>query len=270
MESMAKITAKDNPSVKLYRKLARSRKERLRAQKFVLEGIRLVTDALQNGAHLTHLFWTESGYQRWQMARSGESCVSDTRCFWLSEPLGAELAQTEHAQGVFAICEMPPQPSLETLLRADGQYAILHQLQDPGNAGMILRTADALGLDGVIYSACCDIYSPKVVRATMGSLFRVPLCCVPAVEPVLACCQSVGVQTYAAVLDAAVKHVGTFAFPLGTAVVIGNEGNGLPPDTAAACDHRITIPMQGTIESLNAAMAAGIILWEMQRGRKEG
>ena len=142
---------------------------------------------------------------------------------------------------------------------------MLHQLQDPGNAGMILRTADALGLDGVIYSASCDIYSPKVVRATMGSLFRVPLCCVPDIAPVLEACRCAGVETCAAVVSGAAELVGQCRFSGGTAIVIGNEGNGLPETVADACDRRVTIPMHGTIESLNAAMAAGIILWEVQR-----
>ena len=136
--------------------------------------------------------------------------------------------------------------------------------------GMILRTADALGLDGVIYSASCDIYSPKVVRATMGSLFRVPLCCVPEIEPVLAACRDAGVESCAAVVSGQAELVGQCLFRKGTAVVIGNEGNGLPEEVSAACDRRVTIPMHGTIESLNAAMAAGIILWEVQKAAAAG
>lgn len=117
----------------------------------------------------------------------------------------------------------------------------------------------------MIYSASCDIYSPKVVRATMGSLFRVPLCCVPDIAPVLEACRCAGVETCAAVVSGAAELVGQCRFSGGTAIVIGNEGNGLPETVAAACDRRVTIPMHGTIESLNAAMAAGIILWEVQR-----
>lgn len=268
METLRKITAKDNPAVKLYRKLSRSRKERMRERKFVLEGFRLVTDAVKSGAHLTHIFWTTDGYSRWE-AEHVQVDWKETSCALLSNELGTEFAQTEHSQGVYAICKMPEQPYLEELIHPGGNYAILHQLQDPGNAGMILRTADALGIDGVIYSACCDIYSPKVVRATMGSLFRVPLCTVTEIAPVLEVCREASIQTCAAVVGGDAQHVGRFVFHKGMAVVIGNEGNGLPSEVASACTSRITIPMHGTIESLNAAMAAGIILWEMQRG-KEG
>jgi len=165
METLLKISAHDNAAIKQYRKLARSRKERTKAGLFVLEGFRLVSDAVKNGAALTQLFWTEDGLARWQ-AEGLPTAWDGVRCAQLSDSLAAELSQTEHSQGVYAICQMPQPPALSALIHAGGSYAVLHQLQDPGNAGMILRTADALGLDGVIYSASCDIYSPKVVRAT--------------------------------------------------------------------------------------------------------
>lgn len=264
MEALLKISAHDNGAVKLYRKLARSKKDRTREGLFVLEGLRLVSDAVQNGAVLTHLFWTEEGYARWN-EESLPADLGETRCALLSDSLGTALSQTEHSQGVYAICRMPEQPALSDLIGHGGNYAVLHQLQDPGNAGMILRTADALGLDGVIYSASCDIFSPKVVRATMGSLFRVPICCTTDITPVLETCRAAGVETCAAVVGGTAEFVGQCVFKKGTAVVIGNEGNGLPESVSAACDRRVTIPMHGTIESLNAAMAAGIILWEVQK-----
>ena len=152
MEPFLKISARENAAVKIYRKLASSRKERMREQRFVLEGLRLVGDAVKNGAALTHLFWTEDGYARWQ-AEQIQADLRETRCALISNELGKELSQTEHSQGVYAICRMPQQPALCDLVHAGGIYAVLHQLQDPGNAGMVLRTADALGLDGVIYGA---------------------------------------------------------------------------------------------------------------------
>lgn len=262
------VTAKDNPAIKRYRRLAKSKKDRMKEGCFVLEGLRLVTDALRSGAALTHLFWTEEGFARFQNEQP--AALDGVRCVLISDALGAMLSQTEHSQGVYAICRMPEQPSLTQLLHSGGIYAVLHQLQDPGNAGMILRTADALGLDGVIYSASCDIYSPKVVRATMGSLFRVRVCCTDSIEPVMAACRHAGVETCAAVVGKEAELVGQCCFQPGTAIVIGNEGSGLPDAVSSACDRRVTIPMHGTIESLNAAMAAGIILWEAKRcNRKE-
>lgn len=269
METLLRISARDNAAVKLYRKLARSKKERKQAGLFVLEGLRLTVDALENGAMLTHLFWTQDGYARW-LAEGIPVNLRGVRCALIADAIGAELSQTEHSQGVYAVCRIPEQLPLSALIHAGGTYAILYQLQDPGNAGMLLRTADAFGLDGVIYSACCDIYSPKVVRATMGSLFRVPVCCTTEIAPVLEACRQAGVETCAAVVDSDAEPVGQCAFRPGTAVLIGNEGNGLSKEVSDACDRRVTIPMHGTIESLNAAMAAGIVLWEVKRAENGG
>ena len=102
----------------------------------------------------------------------------------------------------------------------------------------------------------------------MGSLFRMQICCTAGIAPVLEACCAAGVESCAAVVSGPAELVGSCAFSGGTAVVIGNEGNGLPPEVAAACDRRVTIPMHGTIESLNAAMAAGIILWEAVKAEK--
>lgn len=266
MEALVRISAKDNPSIKLYRQLAKSKKERQKQNCFVLEGLRLVSDAVKNGAILSHLFWTEEGFSRWKNEMPLWK-PENARCFLVTNGLGAELAQTEHAQGVYAICRIPAPSSLEEMIHSSGIYAVLHQLQDPGNVGMILRTADAMGLDGVICCNCCDIYSPKVVRATMGSLFRVPVCSGVQWESVQNICRKKKVETCAAVVAGEAELVGGCAFSSGTAIVIGNEGNGLPTAVSQACDRRLTIPMCGTIESLNAAMAAGIILWEASRKR---
>ncbi len=265
VNKMQTLTAQDNPSLKLYRKLATSKKARRETGCFVLEGKRLVRDALQSGAALTHLFLTEAAWRREPELWVG--LPPDIHMALVTEPLAASLAQTEHSQGIFAICRIPQPPSLASFFQSGGTYAVLYQLQDPGNAGMILRTADALGLDGVVFCNSCDIYSPKVVRATMGSLFRVPLCCTSDPTTVLESCRKHQIETCAAVVDKDAVHVGACQFQDGTAIWIGNEGNGLSPEIAAACDRRITIPMHGTVESLNAAMAAGIILWEVKRGK---
>ncbi len=268
MELPPLLTAKENPAVKQYRKLARLKKERMAQRKFVLEGVRLVTDACANGARLSHLMVTQDAWEQhaadWAQLDSRQTKIS-----LLSDALAAQMGETEHPQGVFAICEMPEVIPLEKLLQTGNSYLLLHQVQDPGNLGMMLRTADALGIAAVICSQSCDWYAPKVVRATMGSLFRVPVLQVPAIEPVLQACRMQGVETCAAVVRQPAEWVGQATFSGRTAVLIGNEGNGLPEEVANACARRITIPMHGRIESLNAAMAAGIILWELVRGQQD-
>ena len=129
-----------------------------------------------------------------------------------------------------------------------------------------LFSKDRAGSEGRRY---CTIADPcRQPSAAMGSLFRMQICCTAEIAPVLDACRAAGVESCAAVVSGPAELVGSCAFSGGTAVVIGNEGNGLPPEVAAACDRRVTIPMHGTIESLNAAMAAGIILWEAAKAEK--
>lgn len=262
------ITARDNPSVKLYRKLSENKKARFQEKSFVLEGYRLVTDALKNGAEITMLFITENAYERFGtelLSLAGEK----TRVLHITDELGKYMAETENTQGVFAVCRMPVQKSWNEFLKENGMFTVLHQLQDPGNAGMILRTADALGINGVIFCKSCDIYSPKVVRATMGSLFRVQVMICSDENEVFQQLEEHGIESDAAVVRNETDFAGNRIYgESGCAVWIGNEGNGLPETVSARCNRRITIPMYGNIESLNAAMAAGILMWEMAKGRR--
>ncbi len=260
------ITAKDNPSVKLYRKLSSAKKSRQQEGLFVLEGYRLVSDALLNKALVTLLFITESASHKW-----GEELLSligdSVKVMYISDELGKYMAETESTQGVFAVCRIPDEKPWDEFLKRDGVFTVLCRLQDPGNAGMILRTADALGIDGVVFCGSCDIYSPKVVRATMGSLFRVNVKVCSDEKEILDNFRSFGIVSDAAVVRDADAFAGDCTYNKGCAVWIGNEGNGLPKEVSDACDRRVTIPMYGNIESLNAAMAAGVLMWEMTKGR---
>ena len=153
-------------------------------------------------------------------------------------------------------------------LDTDGQYLALCGLQDPGNVGTIIRTAEAMGLTGLILAGSCpDIYSPKVLRSTMGSVFRLPIRVAGDEALLLQEARAAGVKSYAAALHRqACLLPGTGLGP-GSLVLIGNEGNGLPDAVVQACDAPLMIQMPGRAESLNAAMAAGIIAWEMARAR---
>lgn len=262
---MTAITAKDNPAIRLYRKLVRSRKTRLQMQQFVLEGYRLVSDAMHFSGKLTHLFVTKTAWERYQehfavLAADGK----ETKLLLISEELATELAETEHPQGVFAICTMP---SVPFPILPNATYLVLYQLQDPGNMGMLLRTAAAMGIDGVICCQSCDFYSPKVVRATMGALFHVRVMQMPSAEVVLEKLRAAEVVSCASVVQGTAEQVGLCELGSGCAIWIGNEGNGLPAEVVQQCERRITIPMKGYMESLNAAMAAGIMMWEMTKPR---
>ena len=131
--------------------------------------------------------------------------------------------------------------------------------------GTILRTADAFGISGVVLDGCADPYNPKTVRAAMGSLFRVSICS-QTMQEAIAALRERKIPTYAAVLSKQAIPLTQISLKR-AAIVIGNEGNGVSDDAAALCDGHVILPMSGVTESLNASIAAGIVMWEMQRAR---
>lgn len=258
---MPLITSKDNPNIKLFRKLTESKKYRRETGMFTLEGTRLISDALSENAELCYVFVTE-GFSD----KQGEELnfPDETGLFYITDELGKSISDTSSAQGIFAVCKFIKRPHFTQTIKRRGRYLLLCGIQDPGNLGTIIRTADAVGLDGVFLSECCDLYNPKVVRATMGSLFRLNVSEVDF-EEIFPLFKERGVPTYAAVVDRDAASITDCDFSEGGAVLIGNEGNGLPREIAERCAKKITIKMNGNINSLNAAMAAGIIMWELEK-----
>lgn len=256
------ITSKDNPVIKLYQKLSSSKKERFQYGLFVLEGLRIVEDALREESNITHVILTKQAYEKF-----GETLfqadLRDTRTVVISNELGNKIASTDTTQGVFAICGIPMQKKIDFC--ENGRYIVLYGLQDPGNVGMIIRTADALGINGVILSGSCDLYSPKVIRSTMGSVFRVDTMIENDTDNLFDMLKNNNITTSASVIDKDAENINDCTFSGKQAVFIGNEGNGLPHEISGRCDRRVTIRMNGNINSLNAAMAAGILMWELKK-----
>lgn len=259
MKKSELVSSKDNPSIKLYRKLSESKKTRKDRGLFVLEGARLCFDSAVIDK-IEILFLTESAQKKFAEQISHFS----GRIMNISDGLGQWLCDTVNTQGVFAICKMLDNTGINDFIESGKKYAVLNSLQDPSNVGTVIRTADALGIDGVILCNCCDLYNPKVIRGTMGSIFRIKIIesTFPETIPAL---KSKGIISYAAVVDKSAKSLTDCDFSGGVAAVIGNEGNGLSQDDIALCDDKFTIKMHGSIESFNAATAATIILWEMSK-----
>lgn len=258
------LTSRENGYIKEYKKLLINKKYRKNEKKYVLEGIRLIEDAAKENSVIDCVLITEKA-----MTKYGESLdllsSKVKKKIYISDELGEYLSDTEGTQGVFAICNILDKTDLSSKIYIGGRYIILDKLQDPGNVGTIIRTADAIGIDAVILCESCDIYSPKVVRSTMGSMFRIPLYDNFKTEQVLTLMREKNVKSYAAVIDDDADNLAEVDFKNGGVVVIGNEGNGLNEKTESLCDRKVTIKMHGNINSLNAAMAAGIIMWEMRR-----
>ncbi len=257
MREPVRITAKDNQAVRQYKHLRDQKKVRRTKGMFVAEGLRIVQDALRYPDRLRTLFLTDTAWKKY-----GEALAvpENIKILCIPDAVGKTMADTEHTQGIFAICAMQDRPLSQ--LPEKGRFLGLCQLQDPGNMGMILRTADALGVDAVIGCGCCELYNPKVIRATMGSVYRVPFFETEENE-LFSALKRRKILSYAAVPSRQAVPLPECCFESSCAVWIGNEGNGLPEDVIRICDKAVTIPMQGGPESLNAAMAAGIFMWEM-------
>ncbi len=259
------VSSKDNRWVKEWRALARDAKSRRQSGCFALEGARLCGDAAASGVTITTLLYTPSAAEAYadivtRLKETAEQVVE------ITDALAKYMADTTHPQGVFCIVKsLDNQISFDTI-NIMGCYGVLEDIQDPGNLGTIIRTAEALGLDGLILSGgCCDVYNPKVLRGSMGGVFRLPILITDDLPQTIAVLQQRGMKAYACVVDADATAVHTLRYSGGRLCVIGNEGNGLSPQVTAACAERITIRMAGRAESLNASMAAGIVLWEMTR-----
>lgn len=178
------------------------------------------------------------------------------------------MSDTQTPQGILAVVKQPKYELMQLYKGNDTHLLILENVQDPGNLGTMMRTAEGAGATGVIMTKdTVDIFNPKTVRATMGSIYRVPFYITDDIEGTVNRIKSLGTRVYAAYLGAFIQYDDA-NYSRGCAFMIGNEGNGLTPQAAGLADELISIPMSGQLESLNAAMAAGILMYEAKRQRK--
>lgn len=256
------ITSRQNRKVKAYQGYLTSAGKRNRDGVFVLEGARLCRDAALSGVELLEVFVTEEAMERYR----GHMEVihgSAAQIYVVAAHVAEAMTDTKHTQGIFAVCRMQTVHQMEAHA---GRMLALENIQDPANLGAMLRTAEALGLSGVcLTDSCCDLYAPKTLRASMGAVFRMRCETYAGTEDLLRVLHSQAIETYAAVPDRSARHITAECFPENAVVFIGNEGNGLKQTTIASCCQQITIPMGGRAESLNAAAAAAIIMWELTR-----
>ena len=249
------ITSKNNPQVKRIHKLMGRAKSRREEARFVVEGIKMVTEAV-------HFGLAEEVYIAEGVDPGSDIFVTDV----FSEGVMRDVSDTVTPQGVIAVVKMPEYERGEIFQRKVCRLLCLESVRDPGNIGTMIRTAEAAGIDAVVMSAdCADIYQPKVVRSTMGSIFRVPcLSGKPAFPDELDELKALGFTLYAAHLKGSVDYREP-AYGPKTALLIGNEANGLSEEVTERADVRIRIPMRGEVESLNAAVSAAILMYESVR-----
>lgn len=253
------ITAKNNPKIKEIKALLTSSKERRKNGIFVLEGVRLCCDALRSECEIISAFSTEDCQNRY----AEEINIIKNNCvdfYTVSNDVLKSISDTVTPQGIVCTVKIK-EKSFE--YEKGKKYIALDTVQNPDNLGAISRTAEAFGIDGLVISGGCDIYNPKALRASMGALFRLPVKICDSLADEIEKCKSEGIKTFATVPDRDAKDITKTDFSAGAVCVIGNEGNGVSDAVINCCDEKITIKMSGRAESLNAAAAASITMWEL-------
>ncbi len=252
------ISSRENGVVKLCRRLQSSGRARREEGLFLAEGSRLCREAVSAGLSVSTLLATPEALEKnpWlEEPGRGELLL-------ISQGVAKAISDTQSPQGVFCLCALPQERELS--LQEGGRYLLLDRLQDPGNLGTIIRGAEAFGVTALVLGpGCPDCFSPKVLRSTMGSLFRQPVFHTGDLPGSIRRMGEEGFAVYAAMLDPAARTVQQLPRSGGLGVVIGNEGSGVSPEVAAACAGSVYIPMAPAIESLNAAAAASVLMWEM-------
>lgn len=263
MEVEFVITSNSNAQVKLVTNLLNKSKARRENNSFVVEGIRMVLETPRD--RLVKIFVSESfvkshpnGCEDIKWDNSNVETVADS--------VFKQMSDTMTPQGIMAIVTMQL-ASLSQIATDDAFIMICEDLQDPGNLGTIIRTAEGAGATGVILSKkTVDIYNPKTIRSTMGSLYRVPFIYTENLAETINQLKLLNVKIFATHLDGKNTHTGE-DYTGKCAFLIGNEGNGLSDEISSMADCLIKIPMAGKVESLNAAVSAAVIMYEVNRQR---
>lgn len=261
------ITSSSNPKIKQVIQWQTKAKERREAGVFLTEGFKMYEEA--PAEHIREVYLSESALARCRVEQALAQKLERTGCEIVSDALFGKMSDTRTPQGILCVAERPSY-ELEQLINVPAPLlVVLENLQDPGNLGTILRTGEGAGVTGVILSAgTVDLFNPKVIRATMGSIFRVPFLYAENLQDTVGRLKARGIRIYAAHL-AGRAYYDSFSFQEGTAFLIGNEGSGLTKEAADLADACIKIPMEGKVESLNASVAAALLMYEAHRQRRK-
>ena len=252
---MEVITSRRNPLILDFRRLAGDREDRRSLGLYLGQGHKLLSEAILNHAPVeTVLYCGEA-----------PAVPAGVRLQPVSADILAYISPMKSAPELLFSCRLP-----EKRTPMKGRILLAENMQDPGNVGTMIRTAAAFGFDGVLLAgACADPWGPKAVRASMGAVFRLTVWESPDAAEAAENLHEAGIPIYAAALSEENLTAGRFPFPESLALAIGNEGHGLSDTLLSAADHVVRIPMAPGAESLNAAAAAAVLMWEVYRGRED-
>lgn len=256
------ITSTSNPQIKRLLQLQKKSKARNEEQVFVVEGVRMFQEVPENRVEKVYI--SETLYNKKKHDLNLEKFQTEI----LSDHVFAHVSDTKTPQGILCIVKQKKQELGELLATENPHFVVLDNLQDPGNLGTIVRAAEGAGVTAVFMSRdCVDIYNPKTIRSTMGSIYRMPFLYIEDLVKLLEVFRQKKICSYAAHLEGE-RPYDREDYRGATAILIGNEGNGLREEIAENADRKVLIPMHGEVESLNAAIAASILMFEVSRQRR--
>lgn len=241
-------------------------KERRDAGVFLVEGFKMCEEAPEDG--IREVYLSEDALEKALAQPAIKRRLEGSGYEVVRPEVFRKMSDTQTPQGILCVMARP-EYKLEQLLEAPSPlFVVLENLQDPGNLGTMIRAGEGAGATGIILGGqTVDLYHPKTIRATMGSIYRVPVVCAEDLREVMRMLRQNGIRTYAAHLEGE-RYYDSFSFREGTAFLIGNESNGLSRELAAMADERLKIPMEGRLESLNAAVTAALLVYEAHRQRR--
>ncbi|MBW9151127.1 RNA methyltransferase [Clostridium estertheticum] len=256
---MEYIQSKDNLLIKDIRKL-KEKRYRVSSNMFLVEGFRFVEEALDSGFEVVHIFISARGEVKFENSSMKNKLQVNTKVYGVSDSLFKNICDTDNPQGIIASVRNKP----VEIKYDNGFYMLADRIQDPGNMGTIIRTAHAAGALGVILTkGTVDIYNEKTLRATMGSIFKIPI----IYDNDLSLVQKLKKSGFKLVTSSLDTDKNFYDIDLKGKIIIsvGNEGNGISDEVYEICDLKIKIPMPGGAESLNAAVASSIMMYEVVR-----
>lgn len=256
------ITSSSNAQVKNLAQLIKKSKVRMEQGVYVVEGIKMFQEAPRE--EIIKAYVSEELMERDDFPKKLEKIP----CEVLKKEVFDHVADTKTPQGILLVMRQKRYELSQLINQENPLLLVLENLQDPGNLGTMMRTAEGAGVTGVILSkGCVDIYNPKTIRSTMGSIYRVPFLYVEDLKAALTQLHEKGIMTYAAHLKGK-DFYDKASYQGPSAFLIGNEGNGLTDEISEIASQYIKIPMEGQLESLNAAVAAAILMYEASRQRR--
>ena len=262
---MISIKSTNNKKIKEYLFVSKSKKIRKEKGLCVLEGLRLITDAFQFGVTFKQIFISEETLKKLEAIKS--PLLSFRPIATLNKTLAKKLSLVQNSQNIFAIVKKPENAKFNEL-RNDQKILVLIELNDPGNVGTLIRSAAAFDFTTIILANCCDVYNPKLIRSSMSCLFKTKIleCSINEFKNWLN--RTTNLQTIAS-LPSVNKWQKKCSYNSinGCVLLVGNEANGLPDELSKLCRFQATLTMQPFVESLNAAVAGSVLMFELSQNK---